>query len=170
MGKSDTVKCRFSKCKCLHESDVIPKSEAVRDGRLYYHPDCFHVKGIANDIKKIFCEEINPLITAEQVKQLYSVVYNIILTKKVDPDFLKFAVEYFARYKKGALKYPGGINYIIQDKEVTSKWAQFNRTKVAKEIRKEQNEILDDEDYSFDLPDTTEFKANNQSKFSSIMG
>jgi len=174
--KVKMVQCRYPKCMKLHESTELPKDEAVQGGKqkYYYHPDCYHTMQTINQIKDQFYREINPNMTGKQIGQLVSIVNNIVFTKGNDVDFVKFALEYFIKYKPGALKYPGGMAYIVQDRDVLSAWEKLQAQKIREELRKEMDKINDDdkgEIIGFDSSNKKiEYKDNRKNKFSNVLG
>lgn len=174
--KVKMVQCRYPKCMKLHESTELPKDEAVQGGKqkYYYHPDCYHIMQTINQIKDQFYREINPNMTGKQIGQLVSIVNNIVFTKGNDVDFVKFALEYFIKYKPGALKYPGGMAYIVQDRDVLSAWEKLQAQKIREELRKEMDKINDDdkgEIIGFDSSNKKiEYKDNRKNKFSNVLG
>ena len=155
---------------------MIPRQEAIQDGKYYYHPDCFHIRTVIKDIIEEFKTEINPLLTKAQIIQLYTVLYNIFFDKGVDADFVKFAVDYYAKYKKGALKYPAGINYIIQKDEVKDAWNRYKEAQIRDKLRRELEQTTSqqttDSNNDYSLPDiqTIAPNKNKRGKFSSVIG
>lgn len=172
--KIKMVHCRYPKCMKLHESTELPKDEAYWDGkRGYYHPDCYHIMQTVNQIRDTFIKEINPLLTGQQVGMLVSTINNIVFSKGIDVDQLKFTVEYFIKNKPGALKYPAGLHYIIQDKDAAAAWKKEQDKKIKEELKRglrAQTSIIDDP-IDFELPDGffNDYSTNKRSKFSSIL-
>lgn len=174
--KVKMVQCRYPKCMKLHESTELPKDEAVQGGKqkYYYHPDCYHIMQTINQIKDQFYREINPNMTGKQIGQLVSIVNNIVFSKGNDVDFVKFALDYFIKYKPGALKYPGGMAYIVQDRDVLSAWEKLQTQKIREELKKEMDKTNNDdkgEIIGFDLSNKKiEYKDNRRNKFSNVLG
>ena len=169
--KQSIVSCRYPKCSKIHESNKMPKENAIRTGSgYYYHPDCYHTMQTVNEIRDLFVKEIDPTLTGKQIGALVSIINNIIFEKKVSVDFLKFAVQYFIKYKPGSLKYPPGLNYIIQDNAVKKAWKTNQTNKSQEEIRTKQKLILDE--FQFDLPDMSklEYKPKPARSFADILG
>lgn len=141
MGKTQhpkMVKCRYPKCGKLHESNELPKDEAVQGGKnSYYHPDCYHTMQTVNETRDLFVKNINPAMTGQQIGLLVSTIYNIIFAKKIDVDFLKFAVEYFIKYKPGKLQHPFGLHYIIQNKDVLNAWNKKKEAEIKAELKQQ---------------------------------
>lgn len=175
-----TVRCRYPKCSKLHESNELLKSEAYSPGTgRYYHPDCYHTMQTVNEIRDLFYKEINPMMTGQQIGMLVSTINNIVFGKHVDVDYLKFVVKYFINNKPGALKYPAGLHYVIQDKDAASAWEREKNRKYKEELKKQMqkavNELGEIFDNDIELDFGTEdskftYKHNNKPKFSSILG
>lgn len=155
--KSKMVRCRYPKCMKLHDTTELSIDDAVKGGsRSYYHPDCYHTMQTVNEIKDLFYREINPAMTGKQIGQLVSIVNNMIFGKNIDVDYIKFALQYFIKYKPGALKYPGGIAYIVQDKAVVSAWETEKQRRIKAEIKKQQkNVLIMDEFVGLELPESS---------------
>ena len=169
------VHCRYPKCSKLHSSTELKKEDAIKGGKgsSYYHPDCYHTMQTVNQIKDLFYREINPTMTGKQIGQLVSIVNNIVFSKKVDVDFVKFALEYFIKYKPGALKFPGGMAYIIQDRDVVASWEREQQRKTKMEMQAALNRLGEetDEEIELDLEDNRfVYKPDNKSRFSSVLG
>lgn len=117
-----TVKCRYKYCR--HDSNDIPREEAVQDGRSYFHPDCLKERNNKEEIVKLFLEKVNQ---NTPVPQLRKVINNIIHNKGINSDFLLFGLKYYISHKI-KLNYPGGLYYVIANKEMES---EYNRLKGA---------------------------------------
>ena len=175
------VHCRYPKCKFLHETTELKKDDAVKSGSSsYYHPDCYHTMQTVNKIKDIFYKEVNSTLTGKQIGQLVSIVNNMIFSKHIDVDYILFGVEYFIKNKPGALKYPGGVAYVVNDKDVTAAWEKEQDRKIRAEIKIAMDEKLaglgninpDDagEIGGWKLPETNATYKSNRSKFSNVLG
>ena len=179
MANAKMVHCRYPKCSKLHESTELKKEDAVKAGgkNSYYHPDCYHMAQTVNQIKDTFIKEINPMMTGQQIGMLVSTINNIVFGKNVEVDFLKFVVDYFIKYKPGALKYPAGLHYIIQDKDATAAWekekARNIREKLKAEIQKSVNKEDKGEISELDLNfgnGSFAYKPQNRTRFSNVLG
>lgn len=133
------VNCRYPKCKFLHDTTELLKDEAIQGGKqkYYYHPDCYHHMRTINEIRDLFINNINPLLTSQQIGQLVSVVNNMVFSKKIDVDYIKFALLYYINYKPNALKFPAGMHYIVQNRDVEAAWKKEQESKIKAEIREE---------------------------------
>lgn len=171
-NKVKTVRCRYPKCSKLHESTELLKNDAITmGGSRYYHPDCYHIMQTVNQIRDTFIKNINPTMTGKQIGMLVSTINSIVFDKKVDIDFLKFALEYFIQYKPGKLNYAPGLHYIIQDKDVINAWKKYSEQK----IRKEFKELAGDNDNKkpideLDLDNSFIYKPQNTRSFADILG
>lgn len=170
--KEKMVHCRYPKCSKLHETTELREADAVKGGsRSYYHPDCYHVMQTINQIKETFYREVNPTLTGKQIGQLVSIANNMVFSKGIDVDLILFAIKYFVKYKQGKLKYPGGIAYIVQDRDVISAWESEKQKKIRAEIREQQKNLGVNDDFVLDLPESkTVYRQQNKSKFSSVLG
>lgn len=135
----DIVKC---KGKCLHEIKELEKTEAIRDGNSYYHPDCFKAKQDALEIINIWSKKVNPLCNFAQLRRA---VNNIIYDKKVDSGMLLYGLKMYID-KKIPLHYPGGLYYIIQNHEVQEKYKEMQARKM-REVAAQN--VADDEGVDF---------------------
>ena len=178
MAKSNNklVHCRYPKCKFLHETTELNKDDAVcGDGKnSYYHPDCYHTMRTVNYIRDTFVKQVNPMLTGPQIGQLVSIVNNMIFSKGIDANYILFALQFFIKNKPGALKYPGGIAYIVQNRDVEEAWKKAQRIKLQAEIRekqKEEMESVNDVGHpTIELPNNATYKSQNKSRFSSVLG
>jgi hypothetical protein len=170
--KEKMVHCRYPKCSKLHETTELREADAVKGGsRSYYHPDCYHVMQTINQIKETFYREVNPTLTGKQIGQLVSIANNMVFSKGIDVDLILFAIKYFVKYKQGKLKYPGGIAYIVQDRDVVSAWESEKQKKIRAEIREQQKNLGVNDDFVLDLPESkTVYRQQNKSKFSNVLG
>lgn len=121
------VTCRYS--HCLHgDNKILPKSEAHANGNAYYHQDCWECSRIILDIRNTFYEKVNNNVV---VSQLMRTINNIIFDKGNDPKYVKFALDYAISHKdKIKLQYPGGLYYVIINKEIMDAWDKLNKPTV----------------------------------------
>lgn len=160
------VKCRYPKCNKLHETTEILKEDAIQHGKSYYHADCLHIMLTVTEIRDLFYKNINQLMTGKQIGTLVATINNIVLEKGVDVDFLKFAVEYFIKYKPGKLQYPAGLHYIVQDKDVKNAWEKWQERTIKAELKMESKEYH--EDTSLNTPSFV-YKPQKQKGFADIL-
>lgn len=168
------VHCRYPKCLKLHQTTELKKENAVQGGnRNYYHPDCWDMMQSVNRIKSTFCESINTKMTGKQIGQLVSIINNIIFEKGIEPGLIEFALDYFIKYKPGKLRFPGGLHYIVQDRDVTEAWAREQnrifKSTIKNELQKQSSTIDNLDDFDL-LNNFHELNNNKKSKFSSVLG
>ena len=150
----DVLKCRFSKCSCLHNSTDVNRDEAVQgDNGFYYHPDCFAIKDMVDKTCNFFVENINGELTSKQIIQLRSVVYKLIFENHHDVKYIYFCVWYMNKYQPGKLKFPGGLYYVVQRKDIETAWNKLQTKKQIKEKQEEekhtQTELFEDGEKTF---------------------
>lgn len=167
MAKNKMVKCRYPKCSKLHETTELKKEDAVKGGNnSYYHPDCYHIMKTVTEIRDLYVKNINPAATGQQIGAVMSITNNMIFEKHIDADLIKFAAEYFVKYKPGIWKYPAGIAYLVQDKDVATAW---NKEKQRK-LREEQKSILVNDEFRFDMPESNfVYKPQKARSFEDIL-
>lgn len=171
--KSELVHCRYPKCKNLHETTELKKEDAVQSGGgHYYHHDCYHTMQTVNQIRDLFIKEINPAMTRQQIGILVSTINNMMFSKQINVDLIKFALEYFVQHKPGALHTPFGLHYIVQNKDVIMAWKKYQEKKSAEYVRAMKEKInIDSDNFEFNLPENTKtYKQSNMSKFSRVLG
>jgi hypothetical protein len=166
---ADIVKCRFSKCLKIHDTNELRREDAVstgKNGSYFYHPDCYHLSQTISKIRDVYFEQVNPLMTNTQIKTLVNVINKIVFDKKVDADYLLFALETYIKYKKKDLNVPG-LYYIIQDKDIKKAWEK----KQEREIRERLKEELQNEkDYEMlDLSTSDKYNPQKQRSFADIL-
>lgn len=138
MKDTDIVTCRYK--SCLHNSKQLAKSDAIKKGNSYYHPDCLQTQEEIKEIIDLFKNHINQ---NPVYKQLQSVIKNIVFTKKLGSNFLLYGLKYYISHKI-PLNYPQGLYYVVQNKDVIN---SYNKQKT-KQIKKSV-EIIDEEETTF---------------------
>lgn len=175
--KMKMVKCKYPQCSKLHSSKILPKKEAIKGNNgSYYHADCYHYTRTITEVKDLFYKKLNPVMTGKQVSELMSTINNIVFDKKVDVDFLRFALEYYIKHQLGNINYPHGLHYIIQNRTIISQWNHFNKIETEKEVKEQMKKLIAEEEER-DLSTDQGLELNNNSntykrknKFSSVLG
>lgn len=180
MAKATMIRCRYPKCSKLHESVELQKEDAVKGGNgFYYHPDCYHTMQTINKIRDTFITKVDPTLTGKQIGQLVSIVNNMVFGKNIDVDMILFSLQYFIKYKPGKLHYPGGIAYIVQDRDVISAWEKEKERRIKEELKQQMQaavnqlgEMLNSEiELDFGTEDSKfVYKPQNKSRFSNVLG
>lgn len=145
----------------MHETLDVPAEEAVKVGKSsYYHQDCLEEKNTIDEIIALFLDKVN---NGAPMSQLRRTINDIVYKKGTDAKFLLFGLKYFVTYKR--LNYPGGLYYVIQDKDVIREWdkykmAMFKRSTAQAFNIEETNEVIQE---------VPSYKKRNTG-FSSILG
>lgn len=124
-----TVKCRWKHCS--HDSQDIPRDEAVKEGNNYYHADCLKEKHLVQKIKDTWAEKIDPNFDN---MQLTVAINNLAFKHGMDLEYILFVVNEGA--DKKWLRFPNGLYQAVKDDNLTKKWRQ-------KKINKEVGNIQD---------------------------
>lgn len=143
MGKTDECTCRYK--HCFHESKKLLKSEAVKVGTQYYHPDCFEAKNQISELVDYFSKNLNPDVV---YPVLMKTIDNIVFPKDkkgISPERLLFQVKHYCTHGH-RVQYPGGLYYAVQDRDSYNAYLKYK----ASQKEKEQNnyEIAGEEDLS----------------------
>lgn len=134
MAKAKTYKCGFRHCQ--HESCEVSQDEAVKIKNRYYHEDCAEIYNNIEEIKRLYYEKISNTVV---MPQLISVVNNIIFKKKVDSNYLLFALKYAINMKR-KINYPQGLHYLIDDYKIKTAW-QKQKLNVVKNAKFEAKPV-----------------------------
>lgn len=148
------MQCRLKNC-LFGDNKEIRSGDEVKVGSVYYHKKCYEAKeNIAKTID-LFRENINANATYAQLTKVCS---DIVYTKKNDSALLLFGLEYYINHHI-SLNYPGGLYYVIQNKDVIKEWSKLNT-----ENQKKSFEILE-----FNQP-TFIYKPVKQKNIEDIFG
>lgn len=157
--KIKIVKCRYS--HCLHESKELNAEDAVKVGKsAYYHKDCCQTKENIAEIADIFVKRVDknvayPLLT--------KTINNIVFNKKVDSDFLLFALKYHLDHGR-PLNYPQGMYYILSNEDMKKDYMIMQSKKIRKE-QESMNTIVEENK----LETSFAYKTKKKSGFESIL-
>lgn len=150
----NTVKCRYKYCK--HESQDIPRDQAVSVGRAYYHADCLKESREKKEIVDLFLEKVNP---NSPPQQLWRTVNDLVGKKGHDSEFILFGLKYYINHKI-KLSYPGGLYYVVANKEMAN---EYNKIKTL--ANKPTFDITDD-----DIRPTFEYKKPKRKTLDNLLG
>jgi hypothetical protein len=103
---------------CLHKGEKVKQEEAVTVGTRRYHADCAAIHRKIEQMKDLYYEKIDE--NAEFV-QLTSVLNNIVFTKKINPDYMLFALNYIVK-KKVKINSPYALHYLPKNKLIFKLW------------------------------------------------
>lgn len=138
-------KCNFKHCDC--DETLTDENREVLSGKSY-HKKCLQTK---NDIIEIRDYYISNVSNTVVVGMLVKTINNIIFDKKVDSQFLKFALEY-AVFNNISIKSPFSLHYLIDNSRIKTAWTK-EQTK-ENEIKK-STEIIDDFDFETNVISTS---------------
>ena len=153
------MKCKYAHCK--HKSKDIPKGEEIKHSTGYWHKDCLDESLCIREIIDVFVKDVNKNVV---VSALRRVINDIIYVKGVDSHLLLFGLKYYVSHKI-PLNYPGGLYYVLQNRDVQREWDKMQERKIKAELK----------DYDFTGQEETQstnfnYKDTNKSKFSNVIG
>lgn len=130
-----TYKCAYKHCQ--HESCEVTQDEAVKVGNRYMHPDCAEKSEYIIKTRDYYYENVSNTVV---VKQLVSVINNLVAKKGIDPRYLYFALEY-AVSNKIPLRSPYGLHYLVDNNRIKDAWNKKKSAELVKQIKQEAEEI-----------------------------
>ena len=136
------VKCRAK--HCLHMGEPINKDEAIRDGKSYYHPDCYQIKEDIAEIIDLWVTKINK---NSPYALLTRTINNIIYDKNIESGHLLYGIKYYINHKI-PLTYPAGMYYVIQNKKVEDEYYRFKLSQIPKQ-KTVSNDIETEADFTY---------------------
>lgn len=139
---SEYCTCKFS--HCLHpDSGEFLKTDAVRVGNQYYHKDCYELKETIAEIVDYFSKEINPDVVFTVLRKTINTIVFPKNKTGIPADRLLFQLKYNHTHG-GKIQYPGGLYYVVQDRESFEAWKKHEAEKAVSkmdfQIGDEQNE------------------------------
>lgn len=127
-----TYKCAFKHCN--HDDENVPQNEAVKIGNRYMHEDCAKISENITKIRDIYYEKVSNTVV---VKQLVSVINSLVFTKKIDSEYLLFALNY-AIANKTPIKSPYGLHYLVDNNRIKDAWKKKQSSLIKKQIDNEE--------------------------------
>lgn len=151
--------CGYSHCK--HENKEVSKEDGIKVGNRYWHKDCYEESTTIREVIDIFKNKCNPQVV---VPALRNVINNIVYKQGTDVKLLLFGIKYYVNHRI-PLNYPGGLYYVLQNKDVQNEWKKVLSKQMKMEFHLDENMIKEE-------PINTNFKYKdtNKSKFSGILG
>lgn len=154
-----TYKCAFKHCQ--HESCDIPQDKAVKVGNRYMHSDCAENSRYIAKTRDLYYEKVSNTVV---VKQLVSVINNIVIKKNIDSKYLYFALD-FAISNKIQLKSPYGLHYLVDNNRIKGMWNKKKSAEIARQIREE----TDGKDTEMATKNSFKYYANSDVGFGGIL-
>jgi len=137
MAEDNIYKCTYIKCQ--HDSPDILGEDVVIVNRRKYHKDCAKNKENVIKIRDYFAENISKTVV---FSNLMKVINNIIFAKRIDSDYLLFALKYSVS-NNIKVSYPQSIYYLIDRDDVLKAWNIFKSSKIIDNIEDEcDNEFI----------------------------
>ena len=154
--------CRYSHCK--HENKEVSKEEGIKSGNGYWHRDCYEESKAIRDTMDLFQKKCNPLVVMPQLRRT---INNIVYDKKQDARLLLFGVKYYVSHNI-PLNYPGGLYYVLQNKNVQDEWKKIISKQMKVEFHCNAKEDIQNQEEDINTEFT--YKDTNKSKFSEVLG
>lgn len=159
MAKEKVYKCRYN--HCLHETQSVVASEAIKDGNRYFHKDCYKTKKDIDTVVNLFKEKVNPNVVFSVLR---GVVNNIVFKKGVESGLLLFGLNYYISNKIN-LNYPQGLYYVIQNRNVIKGYTEKkNREYLIQQKKKAKNMENNEE-----IESSFTYKPSKQKSFADIL-
>ena len=106
-----TYKCGFSHCMC---NEPLTDDNAFIFNKRRWHKQCYHIKETVEKIREYYLSHIDRQVT---MSFLNSVLNSILYEKKVDADYLLFALQYAWETGK-EIKAPAYLHYLADDNRI----------------------------------------------------
>lgn len=103
---------------CLHHGEKVKSSEAVIVGKKYYHWDCAAMRQELDAMKQTYLEQID---SNTSYPLLSKVINDLIFKYKLDPDYVKFAIDYYAKFHI-KIKSPFTLLYLRRNPYIEERW------------------------------------------------
>lgn len=108
--------CKYK--NCIFGNTEIPEGTEVLVGKQWCHPECAKIRENITSIIDLFTKYMNEdVIYAQLVKTINTMIF----VKGIDSEMIEYGLRYYI-HKKKKINYPGGLYYMIQDKEVQNYW------------------------------------------------
>lgn len=130
-----TYKCAFKHCK--HESCEVQQDSAIKVGNRYMHEDCAKISENITKIRDSYYEKISNTVV---MKQLISVINNLVFSKDIDSEYLLFALNH-AISAKIPVRSPYSLHYLVDNQRIKDLWQKKRATEIANEIKREAENV-----------------------------
>lgn len=107
------------------------------------HKDCAELHSTIGRIESLYREKVSSTVV---IKNLRTIINNIIFVKKVDANYMLFALRY-AISNHYTLRAPASLYYLIDDFKIKKEWTQRQAMKLMTEAR--YVEARPTEDYKY---------------------
>lgn len=150
------AKCNYS--KCLYKSKEIKDEDLYIDEKTHrrYHKRCFQYKTLIDEIATYYYENVSKTVV---YSALINTIKNIVFKKKVEPEFLLYALRYAV--KRGNMpKSPFYLHYLIDNDRIKK---AYQSTHIDKKIQIDVDNVSLAEEQKF------EYKPKERQSFSDIV-
>lgn len=158
LAKSKLKKCCYRNCD--HENRFIDASceeFQSRKGK-YYHVDCFErfEKNIEKEkqinadiqlIKNMWIENISDTVV---IPQLYIELNKLIADRGINSGYVLFVLDYCIK-NKCSLRYPGGLKYYVDKREIKDAYEKEQAKKFVKDAVFKVDEVSEDNTPKFSV-------------------
>lgn len=157
MSQEKSYKCGFKHCK--HVTGDVMQSEAVKVGARYMHKDCSIIGDNISKIRDTYYEKVSKTVV---MKQLVSVINNLVFTKNIDSGYLLFVINN-ALATNIPIKSPYGLHYLIDNQRIKDAWNKKNAQEIVAKMKGQaEQQTIKTEPVKF------KFVADESSGFDSI--
>lgn len=121
-------KCNFAHCQ--HESKELLDGEGVIVNKRHYHTDCAKIReniSMAVDLYR------NCISNTAVISQVRKVINNIVIDKKVDSDYLIFALRH-AITSNLEIKNPASLHYLVDNRRIKQLWEKQKKKEREKKV------------------------------------
>ena len=156
MKKKEEVKCRYSHCK---HGGMVRTEEAVRDGNMYYHRDCYEEKNNIQQIIDVYVKRVDPKPIFTELRKT---INDLIYKDGYASDYFLFALNYCLDHGWN-LRHVPGLRYAVRNTDAQDAW---KRKASAFKVQAEQFDIPTE---SFDFDINVTVNVPKQKSFADIL-
>lgn len=150
-------KCRFIACKHENKEINIDSEPFVKDGRCFYHQDCYELKKnnewksqkTRDDLtlfRDMWYRNISDTVNFSQLMK----ILNEYIARGVDSDYLVFALKYIIDHKMN-LNYPNGFKYYVDRIDIKRAYEKHIALKNRKTYEDYKPVVSDDDSPTFNV-------------------
>lgn len=150
------AKCNYSKC-IYKTKDIAPEDLYIDEiTHRRYHKRCFQYKTLIDEIATFYYENVSRTVV---YGALVNTIKNIVFKKRVEPEFLLYALQYTV--EKGNMpKSPFSLHYLIDDGRIKK---AYQSTHPSKKIQIDLDNISVAEEQQF------EYKPKERQSFGDVI-
>ena len=157
------MKCAYKYCQ---RGGNVSKSDAVKEGTRYFHPECFKEKKTVAEIVNLYHERVDPHPIEAY---LWRTVQDLVYKDGNNAEYLLFAFRYCLDHG-WTLHTPGGLRYVAKDVSSKKAWDNIQDAKIREKVKKDMEESSTVDMTNWNLPTIQSTNKSNKQKVSSILG